>query len=75
VAIIFAGTNGYLDNVAIPRLRAFENELYAYIEGRHPQVFRGIREKKQLDDEVKAALKNAVAEFATDFAARTASAA
>jgi F-type H+/Na+-transporting ATPase subunit alpha len=74
VAIIFAGTNGYLDSVAVGQLRAFETGLYAYLEARHPQVLKGIAEKKQLDDEVKAALKNAVAEFAADFA-RKASAA
>ena len=56
VAIIFAGTNGYLDSIAIGELRAFETELYAFIETRHPQMFRGIAEKKQLDDELKAAL-------------------
>jgi F-type H+-transporting ATPase subunit alpha len=75
VAIIYAGTNGYLDNVAISDVRAFEVELYQYIESRHPQVFRGIVEKKQLDDELKAALDGAVKTFATEFASRKAAAA
>ena len=51
-------------------MRAFETELYAFIEARHPQVFRGIAEKKQLDDQLKAALDAAVKEFAADFAAQ-----
>ena len=42
VAIIYAGTNGYLDNVALGDVRAFEIELYQFLETRHPQVFRGI---------------------------------
>ena len=75
VAIIFAGTNGYLDAVALPDLRAFETELYAYIETRYPQLFSGIAAKKQLDDELKASLTKAVSEFAGDFTARKASAA
>ncbi len=75
VAIIFAGTNGYLDNVALGDVRAFETELYRFIETRHPQVFRGIAEKKQLDDSVKGALTAAVREFAGEFASRKASAA
>jgi len=75
VAIIFAGTNGYLDTIPVSDLRAFETGLYSFIESRHPQVFRGIAEKKQLDDEVKGALKNAVTEFAAQFTARKASAA
>jgi F-type H+-transporting ATPase subunit alpha len=74
VAIIFAGTNGYLDNVPVPAVRAFETELYHFMETRYPQVFRGIVEKRQLDDELKGALNAAVKEFATDFAARTAAA-
>src|SRR5882757_6608142 len=55
VAIIFAGTNGYLDSVAVGDLRDFETGLYSFIETRQPQIFTGIREKKQLDDELKPA--------------------
>jgi F-type H+/Na+-transporting ATPase subunit alpha len=75
VAVIFAGTNGYMDNVALPDARAFETELYRHIESRHPDVFRGIAEKKQLDDQLKAALNAAVDEFASDFVARKSAAA
>src|SRR5881409_1358718 len=75
VAIIFAGTNGYLDNIAVSELRAFEIELYKFIETRAPDVFRGLTDKKQLDDQLKGALDRAVKEFAGDFAARKAAAA
>ena len=75
VAIIFAGTNGYLDNIAVSEAQAFETELYKYIETRAPQVFSGIAEKKQLDDQLKGALNAAAKEFAADFAARKAAAA
>jgi F-type H+-transporting ATPase subunit alpha len=75
VAIIFAGTNGYLDNIAVSDIRAFEIELYKFIETRHPNIFPGIAEKKQLDDELKGALAAAVKEFSGDFAARKAVAA
>jgi F-type H+-transporting ATPase subunit alpha len=75
IAIIFAGTNGYLDAVAIAELRTFEVELYAYLESRHPEVLRDIAEKKQLDDQLKAALNAAVKEFAGDFGARKSAAA
>ena len=75
VAIIFAGTNGYLDNIAVSEVRNFETELYQYLESRHAQVFSGIREKKLLDDQLKAALDGAVKQFAQDFAARKAAAA
>src|SRR5882762_10209724 len=60
VAIIYAGTNGYLDPIAVSEVRNFETELYLFIETRYPRVFTDIREKKQLDDPLKAALKAAV---------------
>src|SRR4051794_11100476 len=75
VAIIYAGTNGYLDKIPVSAMAAFETELYQYIDTRAPEVFSAIRDKKQLDDEVKGALNTAVKEFAGDFAARKAAAA
>jgi len=75
VAIIYAGTNGFLDAIAVPDLRVFEAELYRHLETRTPELLRGIAEKKQLDDQLKPALNAAVKEFATEFAARKAAAA
>jgi F-type H+-transporting ATPase subunit alpha len=72
VAIIFAGTNGYLDAFPVSDVRAFESGLFAFIDARHPEIFKGIAEKKQLDDELKAALNATVKQFADDFAARKA---
>jgi F-type H+-transporting ATPase subunit alpha len=75
VALIFAGTNGYLDGIALSDVRAYETKLYAFIETRHPNVFRSIAEKKQLDDQIKGALDAAVKEFGSEFASRKATAA
>jgi F-type H+-transporting ATPase subunit alpha len=72
VAIIFAGTSGYLDAIPVSEVRAFETELYKHLESRHPAVLTGIAEKKQLDDALKGALNTAVEQFARDFAARKA---
>src|SRR6187399_2481188 len=69
VAIIFAGTNGYLDNIALGDLRTFEAELYTYLETMAPGVLRGIAEKKQLHDELKAAIEAALKDFGQQFAA------
>src|SRR5438045_5353297 len=41
VAIIFAGTNGYLDTIPIAEVRNFETELHKFLETRHPPVLRG----------------------------------
>ena len=75
VAIIFAGTNGYLDAIALGDLRTYEAELFRYLETRAPQVLSGIAEKKQLDDEVKTALVAALKDFTADFTARKGTAA
>jgi F-type H+-transporting ATPase subunit alpha len=75
VALIFAGTNGYLDDVATSDVRSFETGLYQFIETRHAQLFRTIAEKKQLDDQLKGALNDAVKEFAATFQASKATAA
>jgi F-type H+-transporting ATPase subunit alpha len=75
VAIIFAGTAGHLDNIPVNEVRAFEIELYKFLENRYPAILAGIAEKKQLDEQLRGALDAAVKEFAGDFAARKASAA
>jgi F-type H+/Na+-transporting ATPase subunit alpha len=69
VAIIFAGTNGYLDTLPLSDVRQYETELYKFMETRHPGVVRSIAEKKQLDDQIKGSLEQAVKEFAGEFAA------
>ncbi len=75
VAIIYAGTNGYMDTVALPDVRAYETELYRFLESRHTSILSGIREKKQLDDQLKSGLDGAVKEFSADFLARKTAAA
>ena len=69
VTIIYAANNGYLDQVPVEHVRAYEIELYQYLEGSRPQVLSSLAEKKQIDDEVKAALNEALKEFGQMFAA------
>jgi F-type H+/Na+-transporting ATPase subunit alpha len=69
VTIIYAATNGYLDQVPVEHVRAYETELYQYLEGSRPQVLSSLSAKKQIDDEVKAALNEALKEFGQMFAA------
>jgi F-type H+-transporting ATPase subunit alpha len=75
VALIYAGTNGYLDTIALGDVRSFETELYKFIETRHAQVFKDIVAKKILDDQTKGALDAAVKAFASEFAGRKSAAA
>jgi F-type H+-transporting ATPase subunit alpha len=75
VAIIYAATNGYMDAVALADVRAYETELYRLLESRYPEILTGIRDKKQLDDQLKAALDATVKTFTADFTARKSAAA
>ena len=68
VAIVFAATNGYLDPVAVERLRMYEDELFRFLESQRPAVLTSISTKKVLDDETKGALKAALEEFGKQFA-------
>ena len=69
VLIIFAGTNGYLDEVPVANVQAFERELHQFVDTRHGAMYAAIREQQQLDDPLKADLAAALKEFGADFAA------
>ena len=69
VAIIFAATNGYLDEVPVDQVRKFEDDLFRFLESRHPGILSGIAEKKVIDDEAKKGLEDALKEFNKEFAA------
>src|SRR5688500_4301543 len=67
VAIVFAATNGYLDSVPVEQLRRYEDDLYPFLESRHPAVLSAVAEKKILDDDLKKALNAALDEFGRTF--------
>jgi F-type H+-transporting ATPase subunit alpha len=69
VVMVFAATKGYLDSVAIEDVRRYEEDLYRFLEARHPGVRTGILEKKILDDEIRGALEAALKEFGEQFLA------
>ena len=69
IMIIFAGTTGLLDDIAVTDVQKFERELYRFVETRHSAVCAAIREKSQLDEQLKTDLTAAIKEFATDFVA------
>ena len=67
VAVIWAATNGYLDTFPEADVRRFEKELVEFIEAKYGKILSSIREKKQLDDEIKRDLKTALEEFKAIF--------
>ncbi|MBF7048299.1 F0F1 ATP synthase subunit alpha [Campylobacter volucris] len=63
VVIIYAGTKGYLDDVAVSKIGEFEAALYPFIEAKYPEIFEQIRTKKALDKDLEEKLAKALSEF------------
>jgi len=69
IVIIYAGTNGLLDDLAVKECQAFEQGLYQFLDNSFPTLGKRILEKKQLDDELRAEVRKAVQEFKAKFVA------
>ena len=67
VLAIFAGTNGYVDDVPVEDVRRFEAELYRFVENTHPSLWQKLMEKKQLDDTLKQDFARILGEFKQRF--------
>ena len=67
VMVIYAGINGYLDDVAIDDVTKFEQDLLKFMKSNYAEVAKTIREKKTIDSETEAALKKAIQEFKDTF--------
>jgi len=68
ILIIFAGTQGLLDDMPIEQLRDFEKGLYSYVDTTNAGVLKSIEEKKILDDDLKAAMTKVIKEYRERFA-------
>lgn len=67
--IIFAGNEGYLDDMAASNVVRFEADLYPFIEASHPQIFANIASTSKIDDDTMAMMKKALEEFKSTFVA------
>src|SRR5690348_14858835 len=69
IAIIFAGTQGHLDDMPVDQIRPFEEFLFQFLERKNAQVLSDVANKKELTDDLRAALGSAIdaakAEFLT----------
>ncbi|MEP0405939.1 MAG: F0F1 ATP synthase subunit alpha, partial [Roseibium sp.] len=68
VAVIYAGVNGYLDNIPVDRVGDFEGGLLLFMRGDHKELLDAIWEKKALDADLTEKLKAALDAFAKNFA-------
>ncbi|MFA6760309.1 MAG: F0F1 ATP synthase subunit alpha [Sulfuricurvum sp.] len=67
--IIFAGNEGFFDDMAPSSVNKFEAELYPFVEANYSSILETIREKKSIDDETKELMKKALGEFKSSFVA------
>ncbi len=67
VMIFYIAINGYLEDVAINKVRDFETNFYRFVEANHPEVGQNIREEKQISEQTESALKTAIEEFKKGF--------
>ena len=63
VIVLFAGTNGFLDNIAVDRVSAWKSAVLRYMETSYPEIGRDILEKKQITQETEASLRDAIKAF------------
>ena len=68
VAVIFAGVSGFLDPLALSKVRPFEEGLLRFLREKHADVLARIWAEKQLSDELRNKLHEAITSFARTFA-------
>ena len=69
IVIIYAGTKGYLNDIAVGDVVRFEAELHAFFEQKYSNILDAIRTSQKIDDNTEAELKAALEEFKTVFSA------
>src|SRR5512138_2832995 len=69
IAIIFAGTQGFLDDMPVDQIRPFEEFLFGFLGRKHAQVLGDIANKKELSDDLRSALGAAIDAAKAEFVA------
>ena len=69
VVVIYAGVNGYLDDIAVKQVGEFEAGLLRLVRDSHVDLLEALRTKKEVTDEIGDKLKSVVDDYAKAFAA------
>jgi F-type H+-transporting ATPase subunit alpha len=67
--VIFAGTNGFVDDYPVAALGRYEKELLAFVRARHKDLLEAIRTSGKLDAGTEKSLRDALTELAKQFSA------
>jgi F-type H+-transporting ATPase subunit alpha len=63
VIILYLAINGYLDDIAVDKIRDFEANLHKFMDTAHPEIGSAIAREKDLSEATEEALKSAIREF------------
>ena len=69
VLVVYAATAGYIDDIPVEAVQRFERDLFEYVESKHPEALKLLREKRELTDDVKKTLNAILDELKKRFAA------
>ena len=69
VVSIYTAVNGFLDDIEVEKLGSFEAEFLKYLRSSHPEILKGIAEKKEITEDLTGRLNKAIHEFKTIFVA------
>jgi F-type H+/Na+-transporting ATPase subunit alpha len=67
VVIIFAGTNGFIDDLPLPAIKKYEQELFLFLETKHPEIFADVLKKREIDADLRSKMTQALEEFKVIF--------
>ena len=67
ILVIYAATNGYVDEYPVEAVSRYEEELCSFVESRHAGIYAELKEKKQITDEIADKLKKVLDEFKGTF--------
>jgi len=67
VIMVYAGNEGYLDEVPVDKVGEFERKFLPYVRGAHSEITTTIREKQKLDDQTETNLKGVLQDFVDQF--------
>jgi F-type H+/Na+-transporting ATPase subunit alpha len=67
VLIIFAGTNGFIDDLPLTAIKKYEQELFSFVESKYPDVFADILKKREMDMDLRAKAIKVLEEFKLAF--------
>ncbi len=70
ILIIYAGTNGYVDDLSLEAIRPFEEGLYKFLDSKYPDILKDLREKREITEDLRNRIDSMLKEFKAIFKAQ-----